>query len=356
MNNKKSAFSLVELLVVISIIALLSTLITISFSNIKRNNRDSKRISDIVEIQIALEAYKFFEGSYPNELHPGGALIGENSGNAYMIQIPQSPVYQKFNCPTDDYDYFYNNESGGYEIDFCLEGKIENYSPGIKCAIFGGILDNACTPPQCGEYDVTFTYKGSPVTYGTVLNPATEKCWLDRNLGATQVAASSNDANAYGDLFQWGRLDDGHQTRASGLTSTLSTTDTPGHANFITNSTPPYDWRNPQNNNLWQGVNGVNNPCPSGWRIPTEAEWNAERLSWTSDNSAGALASPLKLTVAGARDGSGGSLYGVGSDGYYWSSSVSGSNSRYLYFDTSDADVGSYDRSDGLAVRCLKDY
>ena len=62
-----------------------------------------------------------------------------------------------------------------------------------------------------------------------------------------------------------------------------------------------YDWRSPQNDNLWQGVNGINNPCPSGYRIPTEAELDAERLSWSSDNSAGAIASALKLPMAGYR-------------------------------------------------------
>ncbi|MEA3448519.1 MAG: hypothetical protein U9Q98_08760, partial [Bacteroidota bacterium] len=44
-----------------------------------------------------------------------------------------------------------------------------------------------------------------------VLNPATGKVWMDKNLGASQVADSSNDYNAYGALFQWGRLSDGHE-------------------------------------------------------------------------------------------------------------------------------------------------
>ncbi|MCD4736862.1 MAG: hypothetical protein K8R53_12530, partial [Bacteroidales bacterium] len=41
--------------------------------------------------------------------------------------------------------------------------------------------------------------------YGTVVNDVTGKVWLDRNLGASQVATSSTDTNAYGDLYQWGR-------------------------------------------------------------------------------------------------------------------------------------------------------
>lgn len=202
----------------------------------------------------------------------------------------------------------------------------------------------------CGE-DV---YDDECNVYGSVLNTTTNECWLDRNLGATQVAVSSTDADAYGDLYQWGRLDDGHQLRTSLTTSTLATSDTPGHANFITNVNSPADWRNPQNTNLWQGVSGINNPCPSGWRIPTEAEWTAERTSWGSQNSAGAFASPLKLTVAGPRsliDGS----FNAGSLGYYWSSSADGTNSRHLFFNSSSAVMLSNYRAYGLTVRCLKD-
>ena len=214
---------------------------------------------------------------------------------------------------------------------------------------------------QCGQ-NITFTYRGSEVTYGTILvdygSDVGEKCWLDRNLGATQVATASDDHLAYGDLFQWGRLDDGHQVRdpLSNTTSTLSTTDDPGHGSFITIGSSPYDWRSPQNDNLWQGVNGINNPCPQGYRLPTGAELNAERQSWSSNNSAGAFASPLKLPVAGRRSGSNGSLYTVGSRGDYWSSTVGGVYSRRLYFDGTGASMyNDGRRADGRSVRCIKD-
>lgn len=105
------------------------------------------------------------------------------------------------------------------------------------------------------------------------------------------------DELAYGDLYQWGRAADGHQKRNSPTTSTLSSSDQPGHGSFIL-APPPLDWRSPQNDNLWQGVNGVNNPWPVGYRLPTEAEWEAEEQTWSSSDAAGAFASPLKLPVA----------------------------------------------------------
>ena len=166
-----------------------------------------------------------------------------------------------------------------------------------------------------------------------VVNPTTGKIWMDRNLGASQVATSSTDANSYGDLYQWGRRSDGHQCRNSSTTATLSSIDQPTNGNFITINSGNYDWRSPQNTNLWQGVNGVNNPCPSGYRLPTETELNAERASWSpNNNSAGAFASPLKLPMAGFRSSSNGSLLSVGTEGVYWSSTVSGTYSRRHYF------------------------
>jgi len=177
-------------------------------------------------------------------------------------------------------------------------------------------------------------------------------------LGASQVATSSTDAASYGHLYQWGRAADGHQIRTSPTTATLSAIDQPAHGNFIING---FDWRSPQNVNLWQGVNGVNNPCPSGYRLPTETEFNAERLSWvqppisSTNNSAGAFASPLKLPMSGFRYNSNGSLGNVGTNGYYWSSTVIGTNSRNLYFNSSNADMDTDYRALGVAVRCLKD-
>ena len=193
-----------------------------------------------------------------------------------------------------------------------------------------------------------------PTVIKDVTNPSTGKTWMDRNLGATRVATSSTDANAYGDLYQWGRRSDGHQCRTSTTTTTLSSSDTPANGNFILAPTTPFDWRSPQNNNLWQGVNGVNNPCPTGYRLPFETELNAERLSWSANNSVGAFASPLKLSMAGNRFSSNGSLNAVGTGGFYWSSTDSGATSRYLVFNSSTAYFNN-DRAYGRSVRCIKD-
>jgi uncharacterized protein (TIGR02145 family) len=188
----------------------------------------------------------------------------------------------------------------------------------------------------------------------TVYNPKTGKTWMDRNLGALRVATSSTDVEAYGDLYQWGRGTDGHEKRNSGTTSSLSKSDFSEHGKFILSSIGNCDWCIPQNNNLWQGVNGTNNPCPEGFRIPTMAEWDAERTSWSSNNSYGAYASSLRLPVAGSRSYSNGKLSNVGSNGYYWSATVLGTRS-YLYFFSSSAYTSTSYRANGCSVRCIED-
>ena len=129
------------------------------------------------------------------------------------------------------------------------------------------------------------------MTYQTVTSPGTGRVWLDRNLGATQVATSATDSASFGWLFQFGRQNDGHQIR----TSATSTTQLPSwmviSSNFITNSS---NWTSSYNYNVWaDDWNGdeLNGVCPPGFRIPTKAEWIAEKAHFSSQDLAGAYGS-----------------------------------------------------------------
>lgn len=183
----------------------------------------------------------------------------------------------------------------------------------------------------------------------------TGRIWVDRNLGASRVAASSKDNLAYGDLYQWGRLGDGHQNRSSSISNVTVSLNVPGHSNFIGTTTTPHDWRKPQNNNLWQGLGGVNNPCPQGFRLPTNAEFLFELNSWSNQNAAGGFASPLKLVVAGIRTNTGSDLYNVGTYGFYWTSTVDATKARNLVFASGHAVMVGNVRGGGQSVRCIKD-
>lgn len=130
----------------------------------------------------------------------------------------------------------------------------------------------------------------------------TGRIWLDRNLGAKRVATSINDAQAYGNYYTFDDI-----------------------------------------------------KCPKGYRLPTREEWQAEIKSWESKNSEGAFNSPLKLPVSGYRNFSSGDHFTVGSFGFYWSSLVSGSFARFLYFFSSYAGLGSHYRACGYVLRLIKE-
>jgi uncharacterized protein (TIGR02145 family) len=233
-----------------------------------------------------------------------------------------------------------------------------------------GIADRAYGQTINGFNNHNFVY--FPVT------GADGKTWLNNNLGAhyanvdhpsfnpTQQATSSTDHLAYGSLFQWGRAADGHElltwtaTTAipiNNTTPTLSSTDTAANALFITINAGNYDWRDSQNNNLWQGVNGTNNPCPTGFRVPTSAEFSALLTASSINNAATAASSILKFTTSGYRGNAVGLLYNLGSIGLYWSSSLFGINAIYCSINSASTIASNNgSRAIGSTVRCLKDY
>ncbi|MCP4237920.1 MAG: VWA domain-containing protein, partial [Aestuariibacter sp.] len=184
--------------------------------------------------------------------------------------------------------------------------------------------------------------------------------WMDRNLGASQQPTFWHDPDAWGDLYQWGRCADGHQLRTSSTTSTNATTAEPSQGNawdglFIIEPNSPYDWLATQDDNLWQGVNGTNNPCPAGYRLPTEAEFTVLRTSWPGTTINDAYNSALKMPTAGQRYSNDGGIGWMGEEGYYWSSTVNGTRSQIFLIDLRFNFTYPRYRADGFSVRCLKD-
>lgn len=145
-KNKKRGFTIIEILVVIFIIAILSSLAIISFDTTRKNNRDSKRLSDIAQLKLALENYRLFEGGYPASISPGSPLIGSTTGNIYLNPVPVNDAYQDISCSQSNYYYTLASSTDYYTILFCLEKKVDKYSAGEKCFVSanGEILSAPC--------------------------------------------------------------------------------------------------------------------------------------------------------------------------------------------------------------------
>jgi type II secretion system protein G len=104
---KKQGFTLIELLVVIAIIGLLASIVLVSLNATRKKARDSKRLSDLKQIQLAIEMYYDDNGYYPKEGDGANGKVGEGAGldnmlSPYMAKVPADPL-----GPGDTTHYYY---------------------------------------------------------------------------------------------------------------------------------------------------------------------------------------------------------------------------------------------------------
>ena len=192
--------------------------------------------------------------------------------------------------------------------------------------------------------------------------------WIE-NLGARRKATAINDVLSYGNHYQWGRPADGHEiTVWDGATPTsgrgfhaataleaLATSDAPGHPNFILTDVTPFDWRSDNNNNRWATATANQGPCPAGYHVPINTEWNTADTFGAWNNNTDTFNSGLKLPSAGFRHRFDGLLNAQGTLGTYWSSTVSVTTARLLNFSSTAALTNLSARASGFSVRCLRD-
>jgi hypothetical protein len=101
-------------------------------------------------------------------------------------------------------------------------------------------------------------------------------------------------------------------------------------------------------------LKGTNDPCPTGYRVPSQAELTDLKNSFSPQSAEGAFLSPLKMPVAGIRSALSGLLEVPGSFGDYWSSTSSGfNNAIYLKFFTGFTELYPNYRAYGFSVRCI---
>jgi len=193
-------------------------------------------------------------------------------------------------------------------------------------------------------------------TMSNIVKGGSGKIWLSYNLGATAIPTSKTDAAQYGDYYQWGRDSDGHQKKNSPTDPTQSPTEFPVHGFFIKGND---HWSTSTSLTLWDPVSGINNPCPSGFRVPTRQEWIDEFKDSKITDSDTAYNSTLKLTVGGYRHKDSGDLTGDSQTGYYWSSSpaasTNGANYEIRIQNSSASTARSGRRGYGESVRCIQD-
>ena len=193
-----------------------------------------------------------------------------------------------------------------------------------------------------------------------------------QTMTATQQAAHTTAADTYGDLYQWGRMADGHEKRTSPIIAgPVSALDGNGQptGTAIGKFIVAFDWRTPPNDNLWGVPKTVQDPCPAGWRVPTQAEWQTVKANntWTWQSSPvpgykisynGGVTTTLFLPAAGRREPNEdwpGVLNGYGEFGVYWcNTGDSSSKSAYIYLQNDYVNFeGGTHRGTGHSIRCV---
>ncbi|WP_407476609.1 FISUMP domain-containing protein [Elizabethkingia anophelis] len=196
---------------------------------------------------------------------------------------------------------------------------------------------------------------------GPNTDPANYKEFMCQNLGSTEgINPFSPEAGNHGAKYQWGAQKEETGRYISQANDQSNSGSIPGW-----NSTPKPD-------GSWSDTSKTaNDPCPSGYRVPTKAQWqavinnnpNIERVgSWDENGNyttalyfrSSSNIRTLMLPAAGYRHYAGGALLSSrGENGYFWSTSEAVSNASYLSFGSTRVNVNGDNRSYGLSVRCV---
>lgn len=126
-SKKIKGFTLIELIVTVTVILVLTTVAAVSFGGTNTKARDNRRMADVEKIKIALELYRQQNGVYPIDTGGTAAIV------PLFIQA----------WPTDPKGFgYYYDVSGSYN--YTLDARMEDVgsttgSYGNNC---GGSLCN----------------------------------------------------------------------------------------------------------------------------------------------------------------------------------------------------------------------
>lgn len=132
MNSSKqnSGFTLMELLISVSIIAVLISIGIASYTTINKQSRDTRRKSDLEQVRSALEMYRADNGYYPSAGSGAWTAFSNLDTELVTTYLPAMPTDPK---RTASYTYKATSVSGGNYYGYCLSAGLESEDPTDSC-------------------------------------------------------------------------------------------------------------------------------------------------------------------------------------------------------------------------------
>jgi len=135
MLKKNKGFTLIELLVVIAIIGILSSVVITSLNSTRQKARDSRRQTDLRNIQLAGIAYADDQATFSYDFCDGAGGIGAALATYFPSGAPTDPSSAaSYTCYSDDAEFCINGtlERGG--LFGCDEDQCRKFTNAVGCS------------------------------------------------------------------------------------------------------------------------------------------------------------------------------------------------------------------------------
>lgn len=412
-KNKK-AFTLVELIIVITILAILATIWFMSYQSYIADSRDWKRKADLSELRNWVETYLTKNAILPDPSNKVSLLNSWSTNYVSQWYMASNALWKiraswdfKDNLDSNLYHYTIDSAKKKYQITALLEWAnsstwwlsmswIYRYPYAVWNNMWFFLAANNTPLQEYLSWNVDLAWTNSWLVLNTYFantsvtatglttltyvsrnstNSRYPGCNKDDIVVWTYIIAACNPwvttagtwASSYGNYYQWGRNKWFYYTDSSSCSSQIATgsynpsTDILWFVYFAGVYWLDWNWLNWHLNDLWWWITKTNiamkGPCADGYHVPTKDEWNWIYNAWAWWTNWNKLSNDLLLPKVWCRYPDDWSYHSQWWAWYYWASTPTSCLCQWELFsftwstiNPNDSDVKWF----WFSVRCIK--